>query len=215
MAATVARGRPPSFDRQQALDRAIRVFWSKGYESTSVRDLSTALGIGLPSLYNTFGDKRALFTEAVDAYDQTYGGFIDAALAEEPTAERAIHRIITEAPARYTRRGLPRGCLIVSGDEGTTDDVIHLTLRRQRRRNREALAAKVAADVAAGVLPDTIDPAGLADYVMTLLGGIAQRARDGATRDELTTVARIAARSIASHATGGRLVDARGDVAAV
>lgn len=196
MATSVSRGRPPSFDREEALDQAIRVFWSKGYESTSVRDLSTALGIGLPSMYNAFGDKRSLFTEAVDAYDQTYGGFIDAALAEEPTAERSIRRIVTEAPARYTRRGLPRGCLIVSGDEGTTDDVVHRTLQRQRRHNRDALTAKIAADVAVGTLPESTDSVGLADYVMTLLAGIAQRARDGATRKELNTVARIAVRSV-------------------
>lgn len=186
------RGRPRAFDRDAALDRAIRLFWRKGYEATSVRELSEELGIGQPSLYNAFGGKRALFEEAVEVYDREYGGFIDAALDAEPTAERAMRRILTEAPARYTRRGLPRGCLVTSGDAGTDDRDVRASMSRIRAEKTNQLRRKIAADVTAGRLPEDTDSAGLAGFVMAVLAGLVQRARDGATRRELEHIASTA-----------------------
>jgi len=189
---TTTRGRPRSFDRDAALDRAIRLFWTNGYEATSIRDLSASLGIGTPSLYNTFGDKQALFAEAVLTYDRQYGGFIEAALAEEPTATAAAVRILSQAPQRYTRRGLPRGCLIVSGDAGTDDETIRRALQDLRDHKTALLRAKIEVDIEAGVLPDGTDAASLAGFTFAVLHGLAQRARDGATRAELTGIANVA-----------------------
>jgi len=186
------RGRPRSFDRGAVLDKAIRLFWRNGYEATSVRDLTEELGIGAPSLYNAFGDKRRLFAEAVEVYDREYGGFIEAALTEEPTAKRAAARLFAEAPARYTRPGLPAGCLIVTGDIGTTDKEVLASVRRIRQAKVAALTDKIKADIAAGELPADTDAQALARYTMSMLSGIAQAARDGVPRDELERVARIA-----------------------
>jgi len=191
--ATTTRGRPRSFDRDAALDKAIRLFWESGYEATTVRDLGAALGIGAPSLYHAFGDKQSLFTEAVQVYDRTYGGFIEAALTEEPTAAGAVRRILAEAPDRYTRRGLPRGCLVVHGDAGTDDDAVHRSLTRLRSLKARMLEEKIAADVVADRLPEDTDAVALAGYVMAVLGGLALRARDGATRRDLIRIADVAA----------------------
>lgn len=196
MASTTTRGRPRGFDRDAALDRAIRLFWRKGYEATSVRDLSDELGIGQPSLYNAFGGKRALFDEALDVYERKYGEFIDAALNEEPTAALAMRRILTEAPARYTRRGLPRGCLVTSGDAGTDDADVRAAMSRIREHNTTRLRHKIEADIAAGSLPHDTNATGLAGYVMSVLNGLVQRARDGATRRELESIAGIATRAL-------------------
>lgn len=193
---TPVRGRPRSFDRDAALDKAILLFWERGYEATSTRDLSSALGIGTPSIYAAFGDKQCLFNEAVQVYDERYGGFINAALSEEPTARAAFGRILREAPARYTRRGLPTGCLIVSGDDGTADPAVRAALQRIRRQKTGELADKVGADIAAGDLPADTDAQALAQYVMSTLSGIAQAARDRVPRATLDRVAAIAARAL-------------------
>jgi AcrR family transcriptional regulator len=186
------RGRPRSFDREVALDKAIRLFWRRGYETTSMRDLTVELGIGAPSLYSAFGSKQQLFAEAVRVYDRQYGGFIEAALAEEPTAKRAAARMLAEAPARYTRRGLPPGCLVISGDAGTTDDLVARQLRRLRRSKVTALSARIRADVAAGQLPADTDADAIAQYTMSALAGIALAARDGISRAVLDRVSRQA-----------------------
>src|SRR5919204_30689 len=102
-------GRPRSFDRDKALEGAIAVFWEHGYDATSISLLTQALGIGAPSLYAAFGDKRALFLEALDRYLRTYGAFTERALAEEPNARDAVERLLREAAAAYTRPGRPRG----------------------------------------------------------------------------------------------------------
>lgn len=196
MAPAAARGRPRSFDRDAALDRAIRLFWRKGYQATSIRDLSEELGIGQPSLYNAFGDKRGLFTEAVDVYDRTYGGFIRVALEDEATAAQAIRRILAEAPVRYTRRGLPRGCLVALGDAGAEDDRIRASLSRMRKENADRLRRKIEADVATGVLPEGTDATGLAGHVLAVLNGLALQSRDGTPRRELERITRIAAATL-------------------
>lgn len=188
MAATT-RGRPRSFDRDAALDRAIRLFWTRGYEATSVRDLTEALGIAAPSLYNAFGDKQRLFAEAVTVYDRAYGGFIEAALTEEPDARRAVTRLFTEAPERYTRRGLPTGCLIVSGDAGTDDPRVRRVVHDVREQKTALVAVKIRADDPPDSAPA---PEALARYVMAVLGGIAQQARDGVTREQLDGLAAAA-----------------------
>ncbi|MDJ0362520.1 TetR/AcrR family transcriptional regulator [Rhodococcus sp. H29-C3] len=195
MVSSATRGRPRSFDRDTALDLAIRLFWRKGYEATSVRDLSEELGIGTPSLYNAFGDKKALFTEAVSIYDREYGGFIEAAIQDAPTSAAAVRRILLEAPARYTRHGLPHGCLVASGDAGTTDSEIHDSLQHLRSEKAQSLSDRIRADISAGQLPEDTDADGLSGYVMTVISGLAQRASEGATKAELTTIADIATRS--------------------
>ncbi|GLY84084.1 TetR/AcrR family transcriptional regulator [Actinoallomurus iriomotensis] len=186
------RGRPSSFDRDAVLDKAIRLFWRRGYEGTSVRDLSEELGIGAPSIYNAFGDKRRFFAEVLRVYDEKYGGFIDAALAEERTAKEAAARVFAEAPTRYSRRGLPTGCLIISGDAGTADVTVATQLRGIREAKVAAFADKIRADLSSGELPADTDAQALARYTMSTLSGIAQAARDGVRRTELEHAARIA-----------------------
>ncbi|BCJ29274.1 TetR/AcrR family transcriptional regulator [Actinocatenispora sera] len=192
---TAARGRPRSFDRDAALDQAVRLFWRHGYEATTMRDLTDELGIGAPSLYHAFGDKKQLFAEALRRYDTRYGEFIDRALAEEPTARAAAARVLREGPSRYTRRGLPAGCLIASGDASTGNTEVHDLLRRVRNAKAAAFAAKIRADVAAGRLPADTDATALGRYLLTTLTGIAQAARDGVGRAQLERVAALALRA--------------------
>src|ERR1041384_7598353 len=139
-------GRPRSFDRDEALETAIAVFWEHGYETTSIAQLKTALGIGGPSLYAAFSDKRTLFLEALDRYLHTYGDFTQRALAEEPRARDAVARLLHDAAKAYTRPDHPPGCLvnaaITNYSPQSADIAAHL--RDLRTAGEVALQAKLA-----------------------------------------------------------------------
>ncbi|WP_165987472.1 TetR/AcrR family transcriptional regulator [Streptomyces sp. YIM 98790] len=188
------RGRPRSFDRDAALRKAVETFWEQGYEPTSVSDLTRIMGIGAPSLYAAFGDKKALFLEAVETYMSDCGGFTRRALAEEPTAGAAVHRLLREAAAHYTEPGRPPGCLVTNAAVNCTDssrDVME-KLRGLREGNAALIEGRIRADMAAGVLPGDTDAAGLARFVAAVMQGMSQQARDGAGRAELEAVAETA-----------------------
>ncbi|MGV9412664.1 TetR/AcrR family transcriptional regulator [Nocardia sp. NPDC003693] len=201
--ATPARGRPRSFDRDAALDKALRLFWRQGYEATSISDLTGELGIGAPSLYAAFGDKKQLFDETITAYGARYGGFAARALAEEPTARAAAARTLREAAIEYTTPGQPGGCMVISAGINTTNAEVAARLERLRNANVDAFEQRIRADVAAGILPAGTNAAALARYVGTVMQGMSQSARDGADRAELLTVAELALRAWDEAPAGG------------
>ncbi|MFI6037008.1 TetR/AcrR family transcriptional regulator [Streptomyces sp. NPDC051315] len=186
------RGRPRSFDRATALERALMAFWEHGYEATSVSDLTRAMGIGAPSLYAAFGDKRALFEEVVREYGVRYGSFGDRALAEEPTARAAVERMLREAAVEYTEPDRPRGCLVIHAATNCTSPEVEESLRARRNANIAAFERRMRADVAAGILPADTDVAALARHTGAIIQGMSQQARDGASREELEALVEIA-----------------------
>ena len=108
------RGRPREFDVDQALDRALQVFWRKGYEGASLPDLTRAMRINRPSLYAAFGNKEALFRKAIDRYVEGPAAYVREAL-DEPTARAVAERLLGGAVDLLTDPRNPRGCLMVQG----------------------------------------------------------------------------------------------------
>ncbi|MFD3313240.1 TetR/AcrR family transcriptional regulator [Streptomyces sp. NPDC058694] len=192
--ASKPRGRPRSFDRETALEKAILAFWEHGYEATSVSDLTQVMGIGAPSLYAAFGDKRSLFDEVVREYGERYGSFGDRAFAEEPTARAAVERMLREAAAEYTEPGRPHGCLIVHAATNCTTPEVEESLRERRNANIAAIESRIRSGVAAGELPADIDAAGLARHTGAMIQGMSQQARDGASKEDLEALAELAMR---------------------
>ncbi|GAA3301950.1 TetR/AcrR family transcriptional regulator [Dactylosporangium vinaceum] len=185
------RGRPRTFDREGALVVAMREFWERGFEPVSIAELTAAMGITPPSLYAAFGDKKTLFREVVDRYQQTHGAFFGAALDAEASAREGVARALHTAAVEYTRPHRPAGCLVISAAvncTATSTDMVTL-LRERRAANVAALRDRIEADVAAGVLPMGTDCAGLAALVGAVLQGMSQQARDGASTAELHAVA--------------------------
>lgn len=186
------RGRPRSFDRETALEKAVLAFWERGYEATSVSDLTRVMGIGAPSLYAAFGDKQALFHEAVLSYGARYAAFGDRALAEEPTARTAVARTLREAAVMYTDPGHPQGCLFAHAAINCSTPEVAESLRERRNATIAAFESRIRADIAAGELPVDTDAATLARHAGAVIQGMSQQARDGATRQELEAVAELA-----------------------
>ncbi|MEV0976017.1 TetR/AcrR family transcriptional regulator [Streptomyces sp. NPDC049915] len=186
------RGRPRAFDRATALEKAVMAFWERGYEATSVSDLTRVMGIGAPSLYAAFGDKRALFEEVVQVYGATHGSFARRALEEEPTAEAAVARLLREAAAEFTGPGHPHGCLVIHAATNCSTPEVEEALRRQREANVLAIEDRIRADVAAGRLPPDTEAGVLARHAAAVFQGMSQQARDGASREELEALAEFA-----------------------
>ncbi|WP_308367626.1 TetR/AcrR family transcriptional regulator [Streptomyces sp. ISL-36] len=189
---TKQRGRPRSFDRPTALERATMAFWEHGYETTSVSDLTRVMGISAPSLYAAFGDKRTLFEEVVEAYAGSYGAYGGRAFAEEPTARGALGRMLREAADVFTDPCHPRGCLMISAAINCSTPEVEEGLRERRNANLAAFEARIRKGVDAGELPAGTDAGTLARFCGAVLQGMSQQARDGATRTELEAVAEAA-----------------------
>jgi AcrR family transcriptional regulator len=183
------RGRPRTFDRDAALDRAMHLFWNRGYEATSVSDLTEAMGITPPSLYAAFGDKKHLFLETVDRYQAGPGGFAQAALAE-PTAERAMRRLLMDTIESICDPKLPRGCMVVLAATNCTVEShdVRDALADRRHAAERIIRDRIAAGLVAGELAAGTDVGTLAGMIVTTLYGLSIKARDGATRASLRKV---------------------------
>src|SRR5436853_4796395 len=107
-------GRPRAFDPDAVLERAMHVFWAKGYEGASLSDLTRAMRINRPSLYAAFGNKEELFRKALDRYVEGPAAYVRAAL-DEPTARAVAERLLAGTIEMLADPRNPRGCLIVQG----------------------------------------------------------------------------------------------------
>ena len=181
-----ARGRPRSFDRAEALARAMEVFWRKGYDATSIADLTEAMGINPPSLYAAFGDKEKLYLEAVEYYRVQRGENIRHVLAEEPTARGAIEKALKGAVEEFCRRDSPSGCLLtMSTGCSSVSDGVQQVLVRKRLMARDRIRERIQRGIDEGDVPASADPASLAEFITTIFAGMAMHARDGASKKAL------------------------------
>lgn len=192
-----ARGRPRAFDREAALGKATCLFWRKGFEATSMSDLTAAMGIGAPSLYAAFGSKEQLYAEALAHYQKNFGlawNNFEAA----PTARAAVEGLLMDSAASLTGgfAGTPRGCMLVlSSIDSDGHAQLGELVRDCRRAVIRRLESRFERAVESGELPASADVHALARFVQTVQAGMSILARDGATREELEAVAGKAMRA--------------------
>jgi AcrR family transcriptional regulator len=192
----VPKGRPREFDVERALDRALGVFWRKGYEGASLADLTRAMGINRPSLYAAFGSKEELFRLALDRYAAGPAAYVGAAL-EEPTARGVAERLLNGTVELLGDRKHPRGCLIVQGALacGTTAEAARGELAARRAAGEAALRRRFERAREEGDLPADADPGDLTRYLLAVMWGMAVQAAGGADRDKLRRVMEMALRA--------------------
>ncbi|MGA7915947.1 MAG: TetR/AcrR family transcriptional regulator [Candidatus Acidiferrales bacterium] len=190
-------GRPRSFDLDPALDRALQVFWRKGYEGASLSDLTKAVGVNRPSLYAAFGDKEALFRKALHRYLHGPAAYTQEAL-KELTARAVVERLLQGAADLNTSPRNPGGCLTVQGALacGEAVDSIRQKLAAYRAAGEAALRRRLRRAKSEGDLPTTANPADLARYVATVIYGMAVQAAGGASRNQLQRVVEMALRTL-------------------
>jgi len=181
---------------EKALDRALRVFWRKGYEGTSLSDLTKAMGINRPSLYAAFGDKEALFRKALDRYADGPAAYVREAL-KEPTARAIAERLLCDSADLLANPRNPQGCLLVQGALacGEAASPIRQELNSRRAAGEAAIRKRLERAKSDGDLPSCSDPADLARYLATVMHGMAVQAAGGASRQELRRIVKTALRA--------------------
>jgi len=186
-------GRPREFDLDEALDRAMLVFWRKGYEGASLSDLTEALGVARPSLYAAFGNKEQLFRKALDRYDEGTADFLWGSI-RAPTARAVAEGLLRGAANFHAHPTNPPGCLMVHGALVGSDasDPVRLETRDRRDRLREAIRERLGRAREEGDLPAHSDPAALARYLVAVMRGMAVEAAGGANGNELHKIVDVA-----------------------
>jgi AcrR family transcriptional regulator len=189
------RGRPRTFDRDAALRTALQLFLERGYESTSVADLVTAMGIAPPSLYSAFGSKEQLYREALQLYLEGRGRFVTRALAEETTARATVERILRDAARSFgPSTEHPPGCMISASLLACSPDneAIAGHVADLRAAPLAAMVQRLKRAQSEGELPADVDARALARYYAAVISGMAVQARDGASMKELLAIAETA-----------------------
>lgn len=180
------RGRPREFCVDYALAQALRVFWEKGYEGTSLTDLTDAMGITRPSLYAAFGNKESLFRKALDLYEREKLDYIGKAL-EQPTARGVAEAMMRGSVDNVLSCDEPHGCLgvITSVACGPESQSIREEVVKRGAAGKSALTERFERARQEGDLPSHVDPDGLTRVLIAMLQGISVQANQGATREEL------------------------------
>ena len=187
-------GRPRAFDPDAALDRAMHVFWAKGYEGASLSDLTRAMRINRPSLYAAFGNKEQLFRKVLNRYMNGPVAWFGKALAKAK-ARDVVEQIFFSTATMAENPKIPPGCLLVQGALACGSASARKEVAARRTAAELALRRRLQRAKREGDLPKNADPVELAHYVMTVVRGMAVQSAGGASRDELRRVAQIALRA--------------------
>jgi AcrR family transcriptional regulator len=189
-----SRGRPRAFDVDRALEQAMRIFWKKGFEGTSLPDLTDAMGINRPSLYSAFGNKQSLFRKAVDRYVEQGARRFEEAMSL-PTARESIETVMRNSIGSCST-GKQRGCLLVQGAMCGSEEseCVREDLANRRAAIQTALQRRFDKALLDGEQLPTKNTAELARYFATVMHGMAVQSVGTVQRDQLLAVVDLAMR---------------------
>ncbi len=185
------RGRPKTFDRDAALDKALTLFWTHGYEGTSLSDLVAATGAKAPTLYAEFENKEGLFRAAMERYIERFSAERNAALQDESkSVAEAIEGWFRATAACFTNCDTPAGCFFICTStalSSSASEIAHM-LRQQHDAQQQTLLDFLTARQQRGDIPAQVDILSLARYLACMLQGMSVRAREGAPKADLDNI---------------------------
>ena len=187
------RGRPRSFDETGALEKATQVFWSKGYDGVTIDDLVAGMGVGRPSLYAVFGDKRAIFLRVLKAYAERKGAAAANALLSPQTLRDSLARFLRHAVETATEKGSAPGCLLVCVSPPVDDPEVRQLLQNAAAGGVALVAGRFRDAIVAGEIPSDFPVAVRAIQVTDFARGLTMRAQLGTPRKTLLRDAEEAA----------------------
>ena len=188
-----ARGRPVAFNHEHALNAALFVFWSHGYEGSSMALLTKALNINKPSIYATFGNKEALFRQVLARYMAGPAAFVKR-VKNQATARQVVESFLLQAVVFFSNKTNPKGCLIVQAALtcGQNSKLIQQELMAYRKDFEYSFVERFELAKTQGDLPKQANSKQLAKYIATIHQGMSVQASSGATREELLSVVEMA-----------------------
>ncbi len=173
-------GRPLDFDRTEAIDSALEVFWRDGFAGATTRSLESALGVGQSSIYNTFGSKRELLDQVVDRYEERLRADVLAAL-EVPNPGKSEIVDFVEAMTAWVGSGETPGCLVLNLAAERSDQGYRVAAYLTTLRRLLGVALASFTDESSVVAART-------ELLVAAVLGLNILARSGASGDELTAI---------------------------
>ena len=187
------RGRPRSFDESAALEKAIQVFWRKGYDGVTIDDLVAGMGVGRPSLYSIFGDKRTIFLRVLRAYAERKGAGAAEALLAPQALRDSIASFLRYAVTTATEEGSASGCLLMCVAPLVNDDEVRQFIRHAAAGAVALVEHRFKDGISAGEIPADFPVTERASQVLDLARGLTMRAQMGMSRETLLKDAHEAA----------------------
>jgi AcrR family transcriptional regulator len=177
-------GRPRSFDRDAALDQAMRLFWRHGFEGVSFQQLTAALNVAAPSLYSAFGNKEALYREALNHYARVRGTNDLSIMDESRPLTEAVRALLQRTAEALVAPDGEMGCMLMIGMVTSHPD--HVDLAREVADRRAAFGRLLHDKLQVWVKSDQADV--LTRYLTAVIQGMTIQARDGSSLSELTGI---------------------------
>src|ERR1700733_278128 len=190
-------GRPINFDKDAALEAAMLLFWERGYEGTSMADLTQAMGLHPSSIYAAFGDKHALFQLAVKRYMEMRAQYAGKALGD-PTLEKVVRALFDNTVAFLTTPGHPPTCMTLAGAVGCSLDASPARdlMTEIRKQNQVAMSERFLQARKSGDLSKDVNIDDYTRYLSSILAGLSIQAANGSTKAELKWTAKMALRHL-------------------
>lgn len=188
------KGRPRAFDKDNALEKAMNLFWRHGYDGTSLGQLTEEIGIAAPSLYSAFGSKEDLFRLAIERYFQTVSSQASEELSTAKTAFEGLENVLYASAISFSDPNSPFGCMIGIGALrcSSSNQKVQKATARLRQRSYETLRSRLIRAQTGNEIDQSANVDAIADFYSGVVYGMSVLASDGASCDRLTALAKMA-----------------------